>query len=654
MSESRSAARPIGVVLLWLAVAVLLMAPVVAATGGFRFDVFGIPVSMRTAWRMVMVAAILSIAAMVALRRSGSQAPFLALQRALTRHGPLMAWALAIVIGLTTFFGGSHIAAGTDSSGYLSQARLWRSGNLRVATPLANELHDLTLANGQHAFIPAGYQPAGVGVAVPGYPPGLPLLMAVASSIGGERAAFVVVPLSAAGLVLVAFRLGRRLGGTDTALIAAAAVGTAPILIFQSLQPMSDVPAAFWWSLALLLLTYSSNGTAAFGGTAAAVACLVRPNLFALVPLLATVSLWWGSWRRDAWVRALVFATPPVIAAAAFVYLQQVMFGGATQTGYGPFESLFSITHVRANVERYSEWTLFAQSALIVLAIAGPFAIWRRWVEPEIERVAAARVAWSGLLLYAALQVTYLLYLVFDGWLYFRFLLPALPLVLVLQSAVIAAICGRAQAPLRGLAVLMAMVLVASWGAGRARELGAFEIRHSEQRYLDVVEFVGGLPPNAVFVALQHSGPLWYYRSATLLRWDWIDAGEIDRAIAHVSHTGRPVFGVFDDWELLQLRERFSGTNFLQRLTSPIFEAGIPSEIKTQIYAISGTASSAEAGERERAPAAGAHLSVPSRITGTTAGGGLSPFSSRQLPAPRIPRTPAGRDRERDSANSDR
>ena len=67
MSESRSTPQLIGVVLLWLAIGILLIAPVSAAIGGFRFDVFGLPVSMRTAWRLVMAAAILSIAAMIAL-----------------------------------------------------------------------------------------------------------------------------------------------------------------------------------------------------------------------------------------------------------------------------------------------------------------------------------------------------------------------------------------------------------------------------------------------------------------------------------------------------------------------------------------------------------------------------------------------------------
>jgi hypothetical protein len=624
VGESSSAARPIGVVLLWLAIGILLIAPVIAVTGGFRFDVFGITVSVRTPWRVVVAALILGTAGVFAHRREGARAPFPDLQRVLTRHGFLIASVLAVVVGLTAFFAGSRIAAGTDSSGYLSQARLWRSGSLHIATPLANEL---TFANGQHPFIPAGYRPGGVGVAVPGYPPGLPLQMALAGAIGGEQAAFVVVPLSAAGLVIVAFMLGRRLGGADTGLIAAAAVAGAPIVIFQSFTPMSDVPAAFWWSLAVLLLTYSTNRTALFGGVAAAVACLVRPNVFALIPLLAGLSVWWTGRRRASWVRALIFVTPAALAAAAFVFLQQMLFGDATETGYGPFESLFSIAHVSANVERYSRWTLFAQSTLILLSIAGPFAIRRRWVDPEMELVSAARVAWSGLVLYAALQATYLLYLVFDDWMYFRFLLPALPLMLVLQSAVIAAACRRVPLPLGGLAVLLVAVLVLSWGVGRARGLGAFQLRHSEHRYLDVAEFVRGLPPDAVFVTLQYSGPLWYYRSVTLLRWDWIDGREIDAAIAHLSQHGRPVFGVFDDWELPQVRERFAGSRFVQRLTSPIFEAGTPGEFRAHIYAISGT---------------------------TTTAALAAPVSSPPWPVPRIPRTPAGRDRERGSANSHR
>ena len=52
MSEPRpDTTRSIGVALIWLAVAASLLTAVVAASGGFRFDIAGIPVSIRTAWR---------------------------------------------------------------------------------------------------------------------------------------------------------------------------------------------------------------------------------------------------------------------------------------------------------------------------------------------------------------------------------------------------------------------------------------------------------------------------------------------------------------------------------------------------------------------------------------------------------------------------
>lgn len=587
MSEPGPATkRSVGVALVWLAVVATFAAAVIAASGGFRFDIAGVRISMRTATRPVLAAIVFGVAGVITLRRDRAQFPFANLHDVLTRRGQPLAWAFAIVMGISTFLSGAHFAVATDASGYLSEARLWREGNLRIYTPLANEL---TFVNGQYAFVPAGFRPAGMGVGVPGYPPGLPLMMALAGTIGGDSVALMVVPLSTTGLIIVAFMLGRRLGGCDTALIGAAAVGSSPIVIFQSLQPMSDVPAAFWWSLALLLLTHTSNRTAVFAGIAAAIACLVRPNLFALTPVLAGLSVWWSGRSPASWKRAIVFVVLPGVAAASFMYFQHVMFGGATRTGYGPIESLFSIDYMWANIERYLRWTVFAQSVLIVLSIAAPFVIRRRLIDGEMNPVAAVRVAWSGLLLYAVLQATYLLYLVFDDWVYFRFLLPALPLVLILESAVVAAACRRVHRPLRGLVVLLTAVLVASWGVGRARGLGAFEFRYSEHRYLEVAEFVRGLPPDAVFVTLQYSGSLWYYRSATLLRWDWIEATEIDGAITHLSEAHRPVFAVFDNWELPKVRERFAGTHFVERLASPIFEAGLPNAAKAQIYAVSGT-----------------------------------------------------------------
>lgn len=609
--------RSLGIALLWLAVACTAIAALMAATGGFITHIGGVRVSMRTVARPVFAALVFGAGAFLMLGRDAASHQLETLSRGIPRRSPLLAVAFAAVIGLATFVNGAHIAGGTDSSGYLSQARLWRSGSLSVRTPLADELR---LANGQYAFTPAGYQPAGPGAAVPAYPPGLPLMLAVA----GERAQFAVVPLCAAGVVVLAFAIGRRIGGTDTALIAAAAAGASPILLFQAVQPMSDVPATFWWTFATWLLLVESPLWALGAGVAAACACFVRPNLFALTPLLGLLTLWWYGWTRTSLARTILLALPIGTAAAVFVYLQQTLYGGATTTGYGPVDSLFSLSHVAPNAGRYAQWAIHVQSGLLVIGLIAPLLIRRGRLTPSIDRQRAVRVAWSAWVLFAALQVFYLLYLVFDDWVYFRFLLPALPLVLVLQAATLAAVTHVTPPALRHVLVVVLAILVASWGVGRARGLGAFRLQDSEHRYLDVAEFTRSLPPDAVFVTLQYSGSLWHYRGAPILRWDWIDAPEIDAAIDALRARGRHIYVVVDDWELPRLRERYAGTRFLTRLRSPIFESGVPGEITGQVY----------------------------DVTGMSTTGGAATVSWRPPPALRSLHTPAARDRAAGSASA--
>jgi hypothetical protein len=321
----------------------------------------------------------------------------------------------------------------------------------------------------------------------------------------------------------------------------------------------------------------------------------VRPNLFAMAPVVALVAWWWGRWSGRALIRALLFLAPVGLAAVVFAYVQQSLYGSASTTGYGEVSSLFSIDHVWPNLSRYPRWAIFTQSGLIVLAVAAPIAIRRGWVMPAIDRVIAERVAWSGLVFFGCLQAFYLLYIAFDDWVYFRFLLPALPWILVLQAAAIASACRRLPHVYHALAVILVAVLAASWGVGRARGLGAFQLQDSEQRYVDAADFVRGLPPNAVCLSLQHSGSLAYYTGAAVLRWDWTEPGEIDRAVSELSRKGHLVFAVLDDWEVVQFRERFAGTTTVSRLGRPVFAAGSPEGIKAQIYSLSDALNGAPA-----------------------------------------------------------
>ena len=591
MSDARAATtRTMGVALLWLAAASTVIAALIAATGGYTLDVAGLRLSMHSVTRPIVVAlavGLLGVRALGTHARSDGDRFYVAV----SRDAWLIAVAFAIVMTLTTFACGAQIAGGADSSGYLSEARLWRAAGfwridaLKKTTPLSSEYAAI---NRQYVFTPVGYQPAGNDAIVPGYPPGLPIHFALAGAIAGDRAQFAVVPMLTGVLIIAAFLIGFRLGGPMTGLLSAAATGSSPMVLYQATQPMSDVVAAAWWTLAVLLLIDPSKRRLFGAGLAAAIACAVRPNMFAMAPLLTLMAWWWRGWNRNAILPLATFVAPVAISAIGFALLQTYLYGSAATTGYGTVGSLFAIEHVLPNLSRYPVWAMFTQSAILLAAVAGPIAIRRDWITPAIDRAVAERVAWSGLIFFACLQAFYLLYISFDDWVYFRFLLPALPWILALQSTVIAAAIKRVPLSMRGVALILIAILIASWGVGRARGLGAFRLQDSEQRYVDVAGFARGLPPNAAFLSLQHSGSLAYYNGAAVLRWDWLEPGEIDRAIASLSQSGHPVFAVLDDWEEAQFRARFTGTSVVERLGAPIYSAGGPPGITARVFAVRG------------------------------------------------------------------
>jgi hypothetical protein len=580
-------------VLVCLALVSLLLGVFAATGGGFGANIAGLRVSLHNPTNPLLAAALLGVVG-VRLAGAARAGRLFGGVSQLSRAGAswaATALALGVLGGTATF--GAFVAGGADSSGYLSQARLWRSRTLTVETPLARELE---FGNGEQPFAPLGYRPARTpGAVVPSYPPGFPLMLAAAGAAGLDR---VLVPLTAAGLVWLSFLLGRRLGGPAVGLVAAAAAAGSPIVWYQGVQPMSDVPAAFWWTLSVVLLLREQRWAALSAGLAASAAALVRPNLYAVAPLLALCALWWDrTWRDRVWKTAL-FSLPVVPSALGFTAFQRVMYGSATETGYGGVTFLFSLDHVLPNLARYPAWMISTHSPFIVAALAAPIVAGQLWDTPA-DRARATRIAWSGLLFFAALLAFYALYFVFEEWVYVRFLLPALPWVFALLGVSVVWACRRLPPELAGVAVLAAALMVTTWGIGRARGVGAFRLIDSEHRYVDVADFVRACPPESVFLAMQHSGSLAYYTGRPLLRWDWIEPAELDRTLVELSTRGRPVYAVLEDWEEPQVRERFRGTR-LATLPDAVFSTGVPEGIKARVYEITGTTALASAARVSR------------------------------------------------------
>ncbi len=160
-------------------------------------------------------------------------------------------------------------------------------------------------------------------------------------------------------------------------------------------------------------------------------------------------------------------------------------------------------------------------------------------------RVAASLAAWVVVYIafYAPYRWTH------EDWWFLRFLLPAAPALLVSGLIVISwgfvRLAGKA--PKAGLTVLLAALFLAgAWVEVRQiKPLHAWSIGHGELKYARVAAWLQAhVPPNAVIVARQFSGALFYYTQYILIRSDEIDPATAIRISAAAKDGGRPVYAV--------------------------------------------------------------------------------------------------------------
>lgn len=190
-----------------LACALPVWAVVALYTGGVGWRIGPLRLSSRQPWRPLVIGFV--VATWYVWRYSRAQRE--SDGRWLLRHTErIVPFALAIVVLLGVYVGvryGSFAAAGSDSYGYVSQARLWLSGTLRVAQPWVTEF---SWPNREWIFSPLGYRPHGTdGTIVPTYPPGLSMVMALFQAVVGARGPFYVAPVAGALLLWLAYGLGR-------------------------------------------------------------------------------------------------------------------------------------------------------------------------------------------------------------------------------------------------------------------------------------------------------------------------------------------------------------------------------------------------------------------------------------------------------------
>jgi hypothetical protein len=239
--------------------------------------------------------------------------------------------------------------------------------------------------------------------------------------------------------------------------------------------------------------------------------------------------------------------------------LQQSFYGSPFASGYGSLEGLFSFAHVWPNATSYLSWLWQAHTPVVLLALIAPFVV----PGPLTMLALACAVVNVGL---------YLPYTVFADWSYLRFLLPSIPLLMVLIAAVVDALTVRLLRtglspadPRRRRQLTLALVpLVGALGAVMVREARlrhAFDLQGMEARFARAGQFVAArLPADALLITDYESGSVPFYSGRRTLAWRALDPMWLERAVAFAREQGFEPYLMFERWEEPEFRQRFAGS----------------------------------------------------------------------------------------------
>jgi hypothetical protein len=403
---------------------------------------------------------------------------------------------------------------------------------------------------------PLGWRPADFGdyqpineLQVPTYPPGLPLLMAVPHAVAGLDGANAVV-IAAAAICVWAVGM---LAGAVAGIIAAVMIAFSPVFLYQSFQPMSDVPVTAAWMLTFLLVrgVGPSGPKSLLGGIACALAVLIRPNLapLAIVPLFIAP-------------KKLAFAGPVAAAGLAIALLQGFWYGSPFVSGYGSAGELFAMSNIAANAARYTGW-LLSTSPMLVLGLIGFIAV-------RSQRGARALAAFAVLVI-----VSYLVYAVFDQWSYLRFLLPAMAVLAIFAAVQLVSWIDRAPVALRAPLLFAVVLAVTAHGLWVARSLDTFKLADQLRRVEQVADHLNRTTPDyAMIISGEQSGSMRYYTGRGILRWEAAPPEVLFAAVASLEASRRPVHIVLDAWENEPFMRKFKAVAEVSLDWPPAVEAG--------------------------------------------------------------------------------
>ncbi|HEX6084976.1 MAG TPA: hypothetical protein VF266_10660, partial [Thermoanaerobaculia bacterium] len=418
---------------------------------------------------------------------------------------------LLVVVAAVLWQNQSHGIAGADRSGYMNLARMLSRGERTLPIPHRCDGCE------PYWFTPLGFVPAPDGVHMSSfYPTGLPLQLLVTKSVS---------PICGVLLVFLTFLLGRRLHSEVAGFIAALFMALCAVFVFESLQIMSDVPAAMWSVAAVLAAMWGGLQPAMWGGLQPAVggglqpaeveraearstwlhyvsgfcfgvAVLVRPTSLLLLPVLCVCL---GRLKP-----ALRFALGGVPCAVFLGWYNLGAFGSVLSTGYAAAGATqeFAWAYFPARAVHYLKWTVVQFS--VIGCIAALWGMRRRvllavWLVPFF--------------------LFYSFYFSYNEWWYTRFLLPAYPALAVAAGIAFAELKWRRVA-------IAAVIVIAAWQLRQIARFGVLHTDEEQSRAMAPVHWAAQhLPPRALVFSHEYSGTLLHESSLKPVRFDLAPPG---------------------------------------------------------------------------------------------------------------------------------
>ncbi len=438
-----------------------------------------------------------------------------------------------------------YAAGGSDSSGYLNAARLISQGRLKVRV---TELDVMRLDDSwRDVFMPLGFARAPEPKTFsPSYPLGFPLHLVPFGMLGGwNHAPFYVIQLATLLTILVLYKLAREFDlSAELSAGAAVCLAISPAWINQALQPMSDVMATLWCSIAMLgamrvwrRATTEHLPWALLSGAAFAIAVWVRPSNILLAPAIAFAMRWRVRPLATAVVASLPFAIP-------LMAVNRYMYGSALVTGYGGVGGMVSWKSMSQCGPHHVLALILTMTPIIFPT--GLLVVFNRRVDGWHRATIAA---W-----FLPFFAFYSAYPICDAWWYLRFLLPVFPPIIIGAALLCRDYVRR---PAIRLALIIIVVIV---GIGTCRYYHVGNMHDQEITYAHAVHWAQKqLPPNALVATMQISGAYHYYSDKFSARYDFLDPARFLELRAYAGSAGLKWYALVFDWEEDELNAKMPG-----------------------------------------------------------------------------------------------